>query len=428
MAVPGSVVGVGKLITPGGQQGPKGDAGTAANVPLADITQNGLLRKTSGNTTDFTDGTNNYQPLAAAIQPTIWSARLRSFNAIGNPNFEVDQRKVGTATTANGQFVLDRWQLTYSGTMALSVQQANQAIGSGLVPGTGFQISSKILAVNLTTSRATLGATDQIQISQTIEGIQLRELINDVHSLSILAYTNVAGGLKFSIYLSDNPGTKFLAKLCTIPQGQWTLVSLPNLPVWPSGNFAITPGAIGYILGISLTMGSNYKGTPDVWQSTGTYGATGMDDFASKPNGSNFFCGFVQHEPGPQCSTTLIDKPFSQNLDECLRYYCKSAPYGVLANAAQNLGAIQWYNPISAAAQLIGSIAFKKVMAKAPTVISYSVTSGAANTIRNQSTGADMGVLSVFAVGDAGFAGFNLGSAPGITSNLQANWAADTGW
>lgn len=31
MAVPGSVVGVGKLITPGGQQGPKGDSGTSAS-------------------------------------------------------------------------------------------------------------------------------------------------------------------------------------------------------------------------------------------------------------------------------------------------------------------------------------------------------------------------------------------------------------
>jgi hypothetical protein len=70
MAVPGSVVGVGKLITPGGQQGPKGDAGTAANVPLADITQNGLLRQTSGNITDFVDGTNNYRALSGFITKT----------------------------------------------------------------------------------------------------------------------------------------------------------------------------------------------------------------------------------------------------------------------------------------------------------------------------------------------------------------------
>lgn len=84
MAVPGSVVGVGKLVTPGGAsgpvgqqgptgptgpQGPTGPTGPAGSAVLADPTQNGLLRKTSGNTTDFVDGTNNYQPLSGITIP-----------------------------------------------------------------------------------------------------------------------------------------------------------------------------------------------------------------------------------------------------------------------------------------------------------------------------------------------------------------------
>ena len=42
----------------------------------------------------------------SATQAQIWDTRLRSYNAIGNPNFEVDQRNVGVgvANLVNGTF------------------------------------------------------------------------------------------------------------------------------------------------------------------------------------------------------------------------------------------------------------------------------------------------------------------------------------
>lgn len=63
MATPGQIIGVGKLITPGGAPGPKGDPGSA--IPLADNTQNGLLKQVSGNVTDYVGGDNVCHPLAA---------------------------------------------------------------------------------------------------------------------------------------------------------------------------------------------------------------------------------------------------------------------------------------------------------------------------------------------------------------------------
>src|SRR5258708_39852891 len=74
---------------PQGIQGNPGPTGPAGPIPpIADATQDGLLRRVSGLTTDFIDGSNHCQ----ALQPVIWSARLRSFNTVGNPTFEVDQR------------------------------------------------------------------------------------------------------------------------------------------------------------------------------------------------------------------------------------------------------------------------------------------------------------------------------------------------
>src|SRR4029077_9721368 len=47
-------------------------------LPLGSASTKGLLKQVSGHTTDFIDGTN----IAQLLQPVIWSARLRSFNAI----------------------------------------------------------------------------------------------------------------------------------------------------------------------------------------------------------------------------------------------------------------------------------------------------------------------------------------------------------
>src|SRR4029077_7860842 len=87
--------------------------GTDIIVPASASTA-GLLKQLSGNTTDFVDVTNTCQNLVTAIQPTIWSARLRSFNAIGNPTFEVSQRNAGNSVSnpSSGAFVIDRWQIT----------------------------------------------------------------------------------------------------------------------------------------------------------------------------------------------------------------------------------------------------------------------------------------------------------------------------
>src|SRR6476660_2784675 len=61
------------------------------------------------------------------VTPQIYSARLRSFNAIGNPNFETDQRNVfGAVNNApNNTFLQDRWIITRGGTMAANWQAAS---------------------------------------------------------------------------------------------------------------------------------------------------------------------------------------------------------------------------------------------------------------------------------------------------------------
>ena len=179
-----------------------------------------------------------FSTLSSAISGSIgdaeiWSVRLRSFNSIGNPNFEVDQRTVGVGPSGPNAFAIDRWYYAKTGTMTMSLDaQVDSSATPVLVPGTSFAISQNFFRFTLATVQASLGATDKLALWQYVEGPQLRELIGDVHSLSVLVRTSVAG-LKFGLTLQDPTSTHTLTKLATIASANtWTLLTFPALPVW----------------------------------------------------------------------------------------------------------------------------------------------------------------------------------------------------
>jgi hypothetical protein len=366
----------------------------------------------------------------AAVNQQIWSARLRSFNAVGNPGFEIDQFNVGNTVTnpATNTRVQDRWYQQHTGTIAASFAQQPPSLGELVVPGTNFLISNNFQRITLTTQQVSLGAGDFLHLFQNIEGPNLRELIHDVHSISLLVRTNVAGGLKFGLSLRDPSGTKSLLKLCTIStSGTWTLIALPNLPVFPAGTFSLAPGAPGYLLGIGLAAGTTYlAGANDTWQTGNLLGAVGQDNFGAKALGSTLDIAFVQHEPGAQC-TTLIDKPFTQNYDECLRYYQKSFSYAVAPGATSSVGALIGY--MVAGAHPYVPVRFHRPMAKVPpTVLGYSTLNGAVGTVYDPLGSANKAITGTLAVGETGFSGFTITGPNAGVWQYQFQFTADTGW
>lgn len=128
-----------------------------------------------------------------------------------------------------------------------------------------------------------------------------------------------------------------------------------------------------------------------------------MNNFAASPVNSTFDLGFVQHEPGAVCST-LMDKPFSQNLDECQRYYSKSPSYSALATAANNaLGAVTLVVPASQSPY--GYVPYKKTMAKVASYAVYSPITGLINNVRDLTSNVDRVVSGAVNGGDSGFGG-----------------------
>jgi hypothetical protein len=392
-------------------------------IPLASSSTKGLLNQTSGNTTDFIDGTNNSQ----ALQPVIWSARLRSFQALSNNTFEVDQRNIGAALTnpASATFLQDRWQISKSaltGTVNTALQDASTA--PIVIPGTNFGITAKFQRFTVGTAQASLAAGDFYFLMQNVEGPRWRELSSDVHSLSLLVRSSVAS-LAFSVSLRDSALAHSLVKQCTLGAANtWTLIPLPNLPVW-SGTYSAAPGQIGYSLCVVLAAGTTYSAAASsAWQTANMLGVTGMSNFLATA-GATLDLAWIGHEPGALC-TTPQDYPFTQNYDDCLRYFCKSYPYTTAPGTIANNGMVFLYNGANTSAT--GHIPFKKTMAKIPTLTGYSNVTGAVNTVRDATAGADKAISGPQAQGDASFAGFAITTPNAAVWLSQFHYTADTGW
>jgi hypothetical protein len=383
----GSLAGALQVTAKTGNQLTLLNPATVSTLPPADSTQPGLMNQLSGNTTDFQDGTNACQNLANAVSPTIWYARMRSFNAAGNPNFEIDQRRAGASVAlgATNTPVIDRWQVTTQGTMRHTMQQIAANV---VVPGTNFYITSKICRITLTTAEASLGSGDYFMMYQVVEGPVFREIMGDVTSASLLVRSSVAN-LKFGFSLTDGGENYCLTKLCSLGAANtWTLIQLPNLPLWPGGGtYSLAPGGNGSVIQICLAGGSaTLAPANDTWQATSLgYAAIGQSNFAASPVNSTFDIAFVQHEPGSLC-TTPIDKPFAANYAECLRYYAKSYAYGTVAGTGTTVGEA-WFNANNTG-YAFGYAPFPVPMAKNPvTVTVYNSSTGAINGAQSYPTG-----------------------------------------
>lgn len=395
-----------------GPTGPQGNPGVAGpSTPSAN----------TGNLLALGSDSLLYLP-PSAIQPTIWSARLRSFNSVGNPGMEVDQRNCFAAVSNNiNSFAQDRWQVNSGGTMRANTQ-SNQG-GAVIVPGTSFAISQSQLNIVVATTEPTLAAGDFWFLNQVIEGPNWRELSNDVTSISLLVQSTIAG-LKFAVSLRNIGGTLSLVKLCTIPTANtWTLITLPNIPK-PSSSFPVTPGSAAYYFSICLASGTTYTApATDTWQSGNFLGAPGMSNFFATA-GAGFYISFIQHESGSVC-TTLQDKPFTVAYDECLRYYQKSGLYGTAFPSS-------YYSRIGdlslGSTSVYGGLNFFKPMAKAPTV-NTNGTAAVAGQCYLTASGANVGVAS-YNVLETGLQYFVLSAAGPATGPVAVlgGWQADTGW
>jgi hypothetical protein len=316
----------------------------------------------------------------------------------------------------------DRWFASISTGFSWNFQQT---AGPVLIPGTNYAISSKFWRFSNPVAISSPAAASYLAFYQSVEAPMWRELSNDVHSISILLRSSVAN-LKIGLFVVDTPQSKTLSKLITLGAANtWTLMTFPNLPVFPAGNFSLLPGNVGYLVGIHLVAGSNYTTSAnDTWLSnTGGTGAIGLTN--AYPINSTVDFAFFQHEPGP--CTQLMDLDFDTNLTRSQRYFQKSYDYGTKPGSIGGTGA--FVGIINANfSPGYNFIPFKRTMAKAPTMAGYSNITGAINMARDVTANVDRAVTGANNIGDAGFSGFNLSAVNAALWICNFHYTADTGW
>jgi hypothetical protein len=374
--------------------------------------------------------------VGASMGPQITAVRLRSFNAIGNPTFEVAQRNVrGTLVNpAQGTLIEDRWACGNLGSLNPSFGSPQTALtaGSGVVvPGVSgnFIITTAFVRITVGTQKVSLAAGDGNYLFQTVEGPRFRELMSDVHSCQLLVRSSVAN-LKFGLSIRDAGNTRSLTKLCQLGAANTiTSIQLPNLPVFPSaGNFTAAVGSASYTLSIVTAAGSTFASPAnDTFQTGNFLGALGQDNFMANAVGSTFEVFFVQHEPGAT-ATTPIDCPFTQNYDDCQRYFAKSYDYDTAIGSASAQPGMLGLIP-SSTTLVEGGVRYPRAMAKIPTLTGYNPITGAANSLRH-SNGTDYAISSFNNIGKGGFEAITTATMAALALGQIAriHYTADTGW
>jgi hypothetical protein len=247
-------------------------------------------------------------------------------NRIINGAMMIDQRNAGASITpsVSGTYALDRWRCGLSAASKFSVQQ------SSIAPS-GFTKSTLITS----TSAYTVGALEQFQYSQNIEGYNIADLGWGTASaatvtLSFWVRSSLTGTFGLAIRNSDS--TRIYCPTYTINAANtWEQKSV-TIAGDTTGTWA-TDNTGGLILYFNLGMGSSYQGTANVWQTGTYYGPTGATNLVST-NGATFYITGVQLEKG-STATSFDYRPYGTELNLCQRYFVKfSAP--VLRGSANN--------------------------------------------------------------------------------------------
>lgn len=387
--------------------------GPSAQAPIANQTVAGLMNILSGAATDYVGGDNACHPATNLFA----NARLNSYNALGNPNFEIDARTGGIGTTGAG-WIQDRWRLGATGSALAAKQMAGQVI----IPGTSFPISQNFLRVTVNIQNASPAPTDYAQVFQFVEGPRIRQLFGGSSYVTLLVRSSVAG-LVLGVAIGDSAG----AWTCTQPgtitnAGQWTTVPLPAFPIFTSsGTFPTTQGNLGLTLGIGLFAGSTYTSTANgVWINKNLVTAYNQSNFAAAPVGSTFDLAFVQHEP--VAFTQFMDIDFDTNLARCGRYFecCPVLPPN--ASAWVQIGEL-----LPSSTTVRSSIVFRTPKAKPPTMAIYDANGSGGKVYVDGSGSMFLSVYpptTIYAAKD-----LTLTSAgPGGCYAVVGQWTADTGW
>jgi hypothetical protein len=344
-------------------------------------------------------------------------------NRIINGDMRIAQR--GTAAvTADGSFPVDRFKVSQSTDGAFSAQQDTS------VP-TGFVNSVKITT---TTADATLTTTQNLNLSQFIEGTNIGDLAWGTANaravtLSFWVRSSLTG--TFGGSLRNGALDRSYAFTYSISAADTWEYKAVTIAGDTSGTWLTTTG-IGINVVFGLGAGPDRSGTAGAWAGANYVAATGAVSVIGTLNATWYVTG-VQLETG-SVATPFERRPYGTELMLCQRYYEKSYAQETVPGTTGNLGNGFVGNCTALAASTAGNVSgisilpFKVTKRAAPTMVAYAFD-GTANAVTQLALPNRTGVTGFANVRDTGafqFMSFDSSSATAIAanSNLSFSWTA----
>ena len=271
---------------------------------------------------------------------------LSNRSKIINGAMTIDQRNAGSAVTASGSFVVDRFSMINTSDGAFSAQQVSEA-------PSGFTKSVKVTA---TTADATLATTQNLHLRHAVEGFNVDDLgwgtaAAQAITISFWVRSSLTG--TFGGSLRNNSSTRAYAFTYSISAANTWEYKTVTIAGDTSGTWETTNG-VGILVSWGLGAGPDRSGTAGVWTGDIYVSATGAVSLIGTLNATWQITG-VQLEAG-DTATPFEHRSYGQELALCQRYY-------QVWRSPQTLGAGIWYD----VTQILATLHYITEMRAAPT-------------------------------------------------------------
>jgi hypothetical protein len=239
-----------------------------------------------------------------------------------NGGMEVSQ-ELGTSGRTTDGYVCDGWQNVKGGTMAYTTKQT----AASIVNGFAYHLS-----VTVTTAQAVLGATDNANIFQQIEGLRAARLgwgTANAQPITIGFWTAHHRTGLYSGCARNSAANRTYAFTYTqniADTSQYNIVTIPGdiTGAWNSDN------TTGILIGFSMGSGTTYQApSTNTWLAGLYVGASGQVNAVAATSDVFRITGVTIHpgNEGPSAARSpFIMRPYDQELLLCKRYFYNGVP------------------------------------------------------------------------------------------------------
>jgi hypothetical protein len=249
-------------------------------------------------------------------------------NLIINGAKVIDQRNAGASVSGDGQFPVDRWKASKAGAGAFSMQQSSTA-------PSGFSHS---VVCTVTTAATSIAASDEYSYRHFVEAFNFSHAnwgTSSAYSvtLSFWVRSSVTGtyavGFRNHVGNRTNPSTYTISSANTWEYKTITVAG-DTTGTWEGASNLSGVGVI-----FSLGAGSNFQGTANTWNASGTWSTASATQWISN-SGATFYITGIQLEVG-DTATPFEHRSYGDEFARCQRYFIRNTQ-AVWQYAVDNLG------------------------------------------------------------------------------------------